>query len=380
MSDEPVQSGPDDSGHDGEHDSTTAAAGERRHSVTRVSTRSDDDPAGDRLLTGILAADATSRRGLLWQRRWLVGGAALGLVVVLVLVLGVRLSAQQAERQAREQASARAAATGFATLVVGRAEDYERPAVAVGRTATDLRTALEDHLVATDRVPGDLDREVATTIRQLEALREELATLTARELPPIDTEVDVEASRLVLVELEQLRVDAGALVEQLDDLVAGAPAWSTAVTRLDAALAAHREVVQDKPETTDPAELAAGWRGELDPLATLRARAEAAAEVPGLAEWAAAHRQYATGTTDFVEEAVALLEGGDLDEYNALYEDTFDVEDPFGFLAAARAGADTALGGPPLTTAAEVVARAELVVEQVATAERAVVTQFGENP
>lgn len=338
----------------------------------------DDDRAGGaRVTTGVLAADATTRVELRRRRRWLVGGAVLGLVLVLAYLLVVTLSQEQAADDAREAARRAAAEASFARVVVDRAEEYEAPAAAVDADARALRAALEEHLAASRRSLTELTEVVQLTTASLDGTAAEVAALTARELPPLDGLVPAEDSTVVLGELAQLRVEATALVEEVTAATADSRAWSAAVARVDAALTAHATVVVDKPTGTTPAELATGWRSERPALEELEAAAAEAATIPGLARWAEAHRAYAAGTIAFVDEAVLLLEDDAVEEYNELFTATFGGEDPFGLVAEARAGAREALAAEPLPAVAALVERAGIIQEQLRAVEVDVLIRFG---
>lgn len=346
--------------------------------VTRIGGQ-PTGPAADRVTTGVLAADATSRGELGRRRRWLVGGAVLGVVVVLAFVLGVTLAADIAQDRAAADAALADAEADLAMAVVVLAEGLERPALQVGIDAPVLQMALEDHLVVTDRTPDDLASTVERTSTSLAASADELDGLAAQEPPTADPLVDAEDRDAVLTDLEQLRVDAEVLVEELRAVVDAVGPWTAAVTAVDEALAAHTAVVEGRGDDTDPAALAAGWEAELEPLGTLVATAADAAAVPGLEAWATAHEQYAQDTRAFVEEAVALLETGELEEYNALFLATFGTDDPFGFQAAARTGATVALESDPIAAVVAVDERAAIVVDAVTTVERTVVDRLGDD-
>ena len=348
--------------------------------VRRVGTLSEDATRedGGRITTGVLAADATSRVELRRRRRWLVGGGVLGLVLVLAYLLGSTLAADQRRQDARDRVAQQAAEAAFAQVVVDRAEAYEAPAAAVAVDSTALRAALEEHLAASRRSIPELVEVVELTSASLDETATTVDELTARELPPLDGLVTEQDAAVVLGELAQLRIEATAMVEEIGAVTDDARGWSSAVADVDAALTAHADAVVAKPTGTSPDELAAGWRSEVAPLEQLVAAAERAAAVPGLAAWAEAHRAYAEGTLAFVDEAVALLEAGETERYNQLFVGTFGEEDPFGFVAAARAGAEEALASTPLPEVAALGEHAAIVDDQLRAVETAVITTFGQ--
>ena len=326
--------------------------------------------------TGVIAADSRTRTELGRQRRWLLGGAVLGLLVLLAFVLGRTLWAEQTEGRARTEARVAEAEAAFASAVVDRAEGYRAPASIVVIEATTLRTALEDHLADTDRTMGEVVADLDASTLALELSADVVEELTLRELPPAGPLVDGEGGLAVLEASQQLRVDAAAMVEEIRTTTADARRWSEAVRKVEGALRAHEAAVAARSDEASPAAVAEGWRSELVSLAELAAAAAQARELPGLAAWAAAHERYATGTVSFIEEALQLLEEGAVEEYNTLFRETFD-DDPFELRTGARAGAEAALAAPPVTDAAALVQRAQVVTDDVDATETAVVTAFG---
>lgn len=367
--------GPVSGAGDGTRDGSGAAPPER---VTRIGGATNGSAASDRVTTGVIAADSTTRIELQRHQRWLLGGAALGLLVVLAWVIGATLSAGVAEDRARLEARVAAAEATFARAAVDEAEAYREPAQQVLVAAPLLRTTLEEHLVPTERGPRAIARSVDETTTTLLEAAAELERVAGRELPALDPLVDEDDRAAVLAALQQLRADAGALVEELRAASEEARLWSTAVLDLDAALAAHVAVVDAKPPGDDPETLASGWEAEREPLEALARQATTSAEVPGLERWATAHRTYAEGTLAFIDEAVPLLEDGDVEEYNALYSATFGGPDPFRFAEEARAGAEEALVDEPLVAVAELSARAWVVVQGLTDVERTVADRFAD--
>lgn len=339
-----------------------------------------DSPERDEPLSkGILAAERRAAADLQRRRRILIGSAVLGLVVVGAVVVVMAALQQQANDDA-EQAAARARArAAFATELVDQAEAYEPVAASITTDAGALRSTLEELLSETDTSDEELAQRVEDEAEMLLEDAEAITRLTSRDVPERPELVDEGRVDVVLRELEQLRAEAGALQEEVPAAVTAARAWAQAVTAVNAALAAHVEQVEAEEVTSDPDELAAQWEAERGPLEDLAVSAGAAADVEGLGPWASAHGDYADDVLDWIDEAVTLLEGRDLDTYNDRFAELFDTDDPFGLNAAVAAATPGALSSPALLRLGTLQERTALVREAVDTTEMTAAEQLDDD-
>lgn len=329
---------------------------------------------------GVLDAERRARDDISRRRRLLIGGGVLGLVVALA-VLAVMTVLQQRANQEAELAADRAEARAeLAEAVVTRAEDYEAPATGLAEDATTLRATLGQLVTESETSDGELTERARTLLEQVGARAEVLTELTAREVPEPAELVDPDRAVEVLRELETLRAEAGALAEEAPAAATDVAAWLRAVAEVNAAVAAHVEQVESEPSTSDPAELVELWEAERPALERLATAAAVADDVEGLAAWSAAHEQYATSLLAWIDEAVTLLEDGDIDTYNERFDQLFDTDDPFGFGAAVAASTDQALASPALVALGTLEQRATIVLEAVARTEETVVEQLADDP
>lgn len=328
-------------------------------------TEQDDE----HVATGVIAAERRAQADLARRRRFLVGGAVLGLVIAGAVVAVTTILQQRANTEAQRASDRIEARAAFAEDVVGQAEDYEPLATAVARDAAALRTTLEGLLTETPATDDELATEATALGTDLEAAADSLGELTARELPEPPELVDGDRAVLVLRELEQLRVEARALRDEVPAAVADGRRWLGAVRDVTDALAAHVAQVESEEATSDPGELVELWREERPGLLRLSVAAEAAADVEGLAPWAAAHERYATDVLAWIDEAVELLGDGEIDAYNDRFEELFGTGDPFDFNTAVADATDEALESPALLQLGALQQRADLVLEALMTTE-----------
>lgn len=350
-------------------DAAAPASGEDAPAVER-------DPDGS-VTTGILAAERRAQDEISRRRRLLVGGAVLGLVIAGAVLAVMTVLQQQANHEAEiasDRAEARAA---FAEAVVDRAEDYEPPATQVEQDAGELRATLEQFLTETDATDDELAQRADALVARIEEQAATIEELTARDVPQPPELVDADRAVAVLRELETLRAEAGALEAEAPVALNDVAQWRGVVTDVNQAVADHVEQVESEEATSDPDELIALWRDERPFLLRLSAAATAADGVPGLEAWAGAHQQYAEDLLAWIEEAVGLLEDGEIETYNERFDELFDTEDPFGFNAAVAAATDDALASPALLQLGTLQERAVLVREAVDRAEITAAEQLG---
>lgn len=363
----------------------------------RIDVTTSDDPVSDgsvdaaaevpdgredreSIATGILAAERRAQERIARRRRLLIWGAILGLVVVGAVLAVITLLQQQANTEA-EQASDRAEArAAFAATVVEQVEDYESPANAITDDAADLRATLEQFLTETEVSDQVLATRVSSAVTRLEAAAASIEELLARDIPTPPDLIDSNRTVAILRAMETVRVEANALVGEVSLAINDAEQWLGLVRDINASVAAHVAQVESEEATSDPGELVALWRDERPALLRLSASATAADDVPGLERWAGAHAQYAEDLLAWIDEAIALLQDGQLETYNDRFDEVFETDDPFGFSAAVADATDDALGSPALLQLGLLQERAQLVLDAVATTERTTADELGDDP
>lgn len=333
----------------------------------------------DSVATGVIAAERRAQERIARRRHLLIGSAVLGLVLVGAVLAVMTVLQQQANTEAElasDRAEARAA---FARDVVEQVEDYEPPARAVEDDAAELRGTLEQFLTETETSDRVLATQVETTVARLRVAATRIAELAARDIPAPPELIDSNRAVEVLRAMETLRVEADALTAEIPLAIEDAEQWLGLVRDVNEAVAAHVAQVEAEEATSDPTELIDLWRDERPALLRLSAAATAADGVPGLESWGQAHQQYAADLLAWIEEAVALLQDGDLETYNERFDELFDSDDPFGFDAAVAAATDDALESPALLQLGTLQQRAQLVLDAVGTTEVTAAEQLGDD-
>jgi hypothetical protein len=321
------------------------------------------------ITTGILEAERRARDDVARRRRLLVGGAVLGLVIAGAVLAVMTVLQQQANREAELASDLAEARADFAEAVVERAEDYEPPARAVEEDARALRAVLEQFLTTTETSDGELGRQVEVLLVALDADAAAVAELRARDVPEPAEVLDPTRAVIVLRELETLRAEADALADEVPLARNDVRTWLGVVRDVNEAVAAHIEQVEAEESTSDPQELIELWRAERPALLRLSAAASAADDVAGLAAWADAHEAYARDLLDWIDEAVELLQEGEIAAYNERFDELFATDDPFGFNAAVAAATEEALASPALLQLGTLEQRAQLVLDRITSTE-----------
>ena len=236
----------------------------------------DDDPqdaTDDRsssVSTGILAAERKAQSDLARRRRLLIGTGVLGLVIALAVLAVMTVLQQQANRDAELAADRAEARATFAAAVVERAESYSQPAVSVQRDADDLRSTLGELVADTALGDDELQRRIEVLLADLDQQVAVIDELRDRDVPePAEDLVDRDRAITVLRELETLRAEAGALVDEVPVASNDVRTWVGVVRDVNAAVTAHVEQVESEEPTNDPDELIELWRAEQPALLRL---------------------------------------------------------------------------------------------------------------
>lgn len=265
--------------------------------------------------------------------------SALVLAAVAVTA-GAAALAEDAAQTEREQREVRAA-------FVADVGELRRSLLVPAHDARDATAALRlnvAHLVRSS------DREHEDLVERREDL---LATLRSSadalegSLPPpslgADEQVDEAVRAPVQARLDGLDEQASWVARQLRRTADGVEAWAEPADELRRAADDLRS--RELPDRDDPDALAAAWSEELEVLATYREAAEGARDHRDLRPLGEAHLRVAGELTEIAEDAVARLEDGDVDGYNALLDERLDGDDPLGTGEIDAATAEVLRGG-----------------------------------
>jgi hypothetical protein len=195
----------------------------------------------------------------------------------------------------------------------------------------ELLANLQEHLTVTERddeIIAEEREELKTTVRESGAALQRLST---RELPEIPERADEDAITEDLEGLVEAQDRAGTLGMELTTAALRVDFWAETLATLRAQSDRYVETVEGQPDTSDPDQLQEQWEEELEVLGDYRDAAEATAEVPGLGPLAEAYLTYIDANIEFAQEAIELLEAGEIDEYNDRLREVFGDDDPFGF-------------------------------------------------
>ncbi|MBW3661734.1 MAG: hypothetical protein KY469_01440 [Actinobacteria bacterium] len=268
--------------------------------------------------------------------RLLIAGLVAGLVVLGVVQV-------RSEQHARVEAELAEASFAYSQALSARGDELFAPTQAASQHLAALEHTLQEHLTLTERLLDAVisDRERLESELQEAAVALELASQL--EPPEVPRHLIGTPGAQLADELTSLRERAADLATQLRELTEVSQRWSSALVMLEQRARAYVELVESHDPSTDPQELAEAWRAERAPLHAYLDATSRAVEVDGLEPYAMAHRDYVEANLAWVDEAVGLLEAGELDAYNRRYEELFGGPDPFGFTAATTAGAEVAL-------------------------------------
>lgn len=238
------------------------------------------------------------------------------LSIALVAVGGAALLQVRADAAAQE-AERRAAQHELDREVVALRTELATPAHVAERTTADLLVAVVESVTGSERdaasVRGTLDRLIA----DLREAADRIDEAAAQPMPDRPDAIDAETADTVIDRLHGVGAQAGEVAAQLRGAADEAEAFTTAAHELSAAAASYAATTADLPDSDDPDVLATAWRSERERLADYRAAVDRAAEAPGLEELAGSHDALVSTLTELADDAVAALEAGDIDGYNA---------------------------------------------------------------
>ncbi len=237
-------------------------------------------------------------------------------VLAVVVVAGVVLQLR-AQADARQEATLTAARFALGVDVRERRTALAGPTSEASDAAASLRLVLLEYVTASERGPAEVTAERDRLEEQLSRSAAALRGAAAMGVPSAPAALDPAVVTPLLREVADLQAQAVLLADEVDGTLQGSERWGSAVAALIAANGAYAAAATDPADLpSEPARVAERWTAEVAPLEAYVAAAEAAGEIPGLTELAAAHRDYAAANLAWAREAAALLAADEVETYN----------------------------------------------------------------
>lgn len=245
--------------------------------------------------------------------RWLASGLG---AAVLVTAGATAVDVRAADAEAADRSAHLAATELVGDLTASRLEADATTRAADDAARAILRRQLD--AVATGSAGGEQVTEATARLREEADRLEAWATTGAPDRP---RELAVADADPLLDRHALLQAQAEELVAALRSAADEAEATASSLDELFAATEPLLEV--SPPASDDPAEVAAAWRSERDRLAEVATALEDVEDPPStdLSPLRDALSALVGELDATAEEAVALLEDGDLDGYAALLDD-----------------------------------------------------------
>jgi hypothetical protein len=247
-----------------------------------------------------------------------------GIVGAALLVGGGAAVVQARESAAAQEAERRAAQQELDRDVTALRTDLAAPAHVAERAANDLLVAVVESVTGSERDADAVRATLETLVADLRAAADELDEAAAGELPDRPEALPVQAADDVFGRLEDVETRAATVADELRRTADRAEAFATAAHDLTSAASAYAAATADLPDSDDPDTLATAWRAERERLAAYAEAVEAAGGIEGLEELAGSHGELVDVMRTLADDAVAALEAGDIDGYNARLAEALD--------------------------------------------------------
>jgi hypothetical protein len=257
------------------------------------------------------------------------------------------------EVRSADAANAEEAASDARADMINDVEQLRASVADPARTGQTNATALlrqQLKALAGEDVDPDL---VDRLVEDLRSAADDLEAAAGSPRPERPTAMPVALADPLIARLDGIEQQALDVADRFRTTADEAAGWDTTLRELSAAATTYAEAAGDLPASDDPAAVAGAWRAELDQLsayADALDEAEADEVRPSLEGIADAQRRLIEGMTAVAEDAVSLLDEGDVDGYAALLEEELGGDARFGVseaLADARADiAAQAVEGP----------------------------------
>jgi len=251
------------------------------------------------------------------------------------------------EQTAAAQRAELAAATSTLTTEVSQLRHaVAAPAHDAQQTTAALRVLVAEAITGSDRDPAGVLDDVRRVADQLRGHADRLDEAAASPLPPRPAALAVAGVDPLFARLEPLDGQARDLAEHLRVSADRVEALASTATGLHVAAADYAATTQDLPTGNDPDVHATAWRAELERLAAYRAAVDEVADDAALAGLADAHVGLLDAMDGLAADALAELEAGDIDGYNARVATGVDDDVIATWREGLTAGARAALDAP----------------------------------
>ena len=253
------------------------------------------------------------------------------------------------EQSAAAQRAELAAATSTLTSEVSQVRHaVAAPVHDAQQTTASLRVLVAEAITGSERAPADVLADVQRAADQLHGQAERLEASASTPFPSRPDALTLAGVDPLFARLEPLDEQARDLAEHLRGSADRVTSLVAAVTALQTAAVDYADATQDLPTGADPDVHATAWRAEIDRLATYRAAVDDAAGHAALDGLVAAHTGLLDALDALAADALAELEAGDVDGYNARVAAGIDDEVIATWRERLAAGADTALDAPTI--------------------------------
>jgi hypothetical protein len=271
----------------------------------------------------------------------------------LAAVVAVGAGVVTYEVRAADAANAEEAARDARADMISDVEQLRVSVAEPARTGQTAATALlRQQLTALSGEDVDHDL-VDRLVDDLRTAADELETAAGSPRPERPNAMPVALADPLLDRLDRIEQQATDVADRFRATADEAAEWDTTLRELSDAATTYAEAGGDLPASDEPAEVAAAWRTELDQLEVYAdALDDAGADEvrPSLEGLADAQRRLIDGMSAVAEDAISLLDAGDVDGYATLLEDQLGGDARFGLseaLAEAREDIATqAVDGP----------------------------------
>jgi hypothetical protein len=237
------------------------------------------------------------------------------------------------ETRAADAAHAEEAARDARADMISDVEQLRVSVADPARTGQTAATALLRQqltaLAGEDVDPDLVDR----LVEDLRTSADELEAAAGSPRPERPNAMPVALADPLLDRLDGIEQQAADVADRFRTTADEAEAWDATLRELSGAAATYAEAAGDLPASDEPAEVAAAWRTERDQLAVYAdALDDAGADEvrPSLEGLADAQHRLIDGMSAVAEDAIALLDEGDVDGYAALLEDELGGDARFG--------------------------------------------------
>lgn len=275
-------------------------------------------------------------------------GAAVAGVAVLAGAAGVTVNERQ-QAAVAERAELAAATSTLTSEVSQLRHAVAAPVHDAQQTTAALQVLAAEAVTGSDRDPADVLADVHRVGERLRSQADRIEEAAAAPLPTRPGALPTEGLDPLFARLEPLDEQARNLADHLRDSADGVGQLAQAATDLHLAATTYADSSGDLPTGEDPDVHATAWRAERERLAAYRAAVDEAAGHAALTGLADAHTGLLDALDALAADALAELEAGDIEGYNARVAAGVDDEVVATWREGLTSGADTALDAAALT-------------------------------